>query len=214
MERDPSSYVLVVDDEPAVREYLRRCLEAAGYAVKQAPSAEEALEFMNLGPASVVLCDIRMPGRDGLWLAEQVRSRWPRTAIVMATALDDRETVQKSTAVGAVDYLTKPIAAEHLLRVVGRAMQARNERGSVIDRAIATPLEIDATDENLENGIEAEYALEHPVRCSACREMIKSLKAVRVMRSKVNFTSTLPRRGRILVCPRCSAIMPAELGNF
>jgi CheY-like chemotaxis protein len=214
VEHDPSSYVLVVDDEAVVREFLRRCLEAAGYRVKQAGDAEEAIEIMKNAPAKVVLCDIRMPGHDGLWLAERLRASWPRTAIVMATAIDDRETVRRSSAAGAVDYLTKPIAAEHLLRVVGRAMQARSERGSVVERAIATPLEIDLTEENLEKGIEAEYALEHAVRCTSCREMIKSLKAVRVMRSKVNFTSTLPRRGRIVVCPRCLAILPVELGNF
>ena len=236
MERD--GYVLVVDDESAVRDYMRRCLESSGYPVKQAPSADEALELMQNAPASVVLCDIRMPGHDGLWLAEQLRARWPRTAIIMATALDDRETVRMSTALGAVDYLTKPIAAEHLLQVVGRAVRARTERTALEraaaerpgfddgaqralpDRAapataIVSPLpEIDITDESLEKGIEAEYTLEHTVRCGSCRERINTLKAVRVMRSKVNFTSTLPRRGRILVCPHCLAIMPAELGNF
>jgi len=61
---------------------------------------------------------------------------------------------------------------------------------------------------------EAEYALECPVRCPACGELISTLKAVRVLRSKVNFTSTLPRRGRIIACPRCLAIVPAELSNF
>ena len=231
MERD--GYVLVVDDESAVRDFLRRCLQASGYAVKQAPSADEALELMHMAPASVALCDIRMPGHDGLWLAEQLRAKWPRTAIVMATALEDRETVRQSTALGAVDYLTKPIAAEHLLQVVSRAIRARNER-TALERAATEPVagripsdrvavaaaaaypleEIDITDESLEKGIEAEYTLEHPVRCAACRERVNTLKAVRVMRSKVNFTSTLPRRGRILVCPRCLAIMPAELGNF
>ena len=133
--------LLVVDDEAVVREFLRRCLEATGYPVKQAPDADEALEIMNNTPAAVVVCDIRLPGRDGLWLAEQLRAKWPRTAIVMATAVDDRETVSKSLALGAVDYLTKPISAEHLLHVVNRAMRARIERAAIervaLDRAFA-----------------------------------------------------------------------------
>jgi len=61
---------------------------------------------------------------------------------------------------------------------------------------------------------EAEYALECPIRCPACGELVSSLKAVRLLRAKVNFTSTLPRRGRVITCPRCLAIVPAELSNF
>ncbi len=62
--------------------------------------------------------------------------------------------------------------------------------------------------------VEAEYALETPVRCSACGERVAMLKAVRLIRARVNFTSTLPRRGRVVVCPHCFAIVPAELTNF
>jgi len=66
----------------------------------------------------------------------------------------------------------------------------------------------------LEKRFEAEYALESPVRCPACGERITTVKAVRLLRSKVNFTSTLPRRGRVIACPQCLAIIPAELSNF
>ena len=62
--------------------------------------------------------------------------------------------------------------------------------------------------------IEAEYTLECPVRCPACGERIATLKAVRLIRSQVNFTSTLPRRGRVIACPHCLAVIPAELTNF
>jgi hypothetical protein len=62
--------------------------------------------------------------------------------------------------------------------------------------------------------IEAEYALESPVRCHACGETVSTLKAVRLLRTQVNFTSTLPRRGRVIVCPMCHVMVPAELTNF
>jgi CheY-like chemotaxis protein len=221
--QDPVHYdVLVVDDEDVVREFLKRCLETSGYRVKAASNADEALAAMTATPAAAVLCDIRMPGHDGLWLAERLRAKWPRAAIIMATAVDDHDTVRQSSALGAVDYLTKPIAAEHLMQVVGRALKARTER-SAAERSVAVersvfpsekPIDVDEDDGSLEGGIEAEYTLEHPVRCSSCREKISTLKAVRVMRSRVNFTSTLPRRGRLVVCPKCLAIMPVELGNF
>ena len=211
---DPAAYVLVVDDEPAVREFLRRCLKASGYPVKQAANADEALALMEASPASVVLCDIRMPGRDGLWLAQRVRVKWPRTAIIMATAVDDDDTVRQSSALGAADYLIKPIRAAHLLQVVGRAVRARTERESALERGASSSDEREMTDARLEHGIEAEYTLEHPVKCSACGESISTLRAVRLIRSRVNFTSTLPRRGRIVTCPRCLAIQPVELGSF
>src|SRR5216683_6188025 len=93
---DPSSYVLVVDDESVVRNFLARCLEGWGYTTRKAGSAAEALELMVEKPASLVLCDIRMPGQDGLWLADRLRAHWPHTPVVMATAIDDLETVRES----------------------------------------------------------------------------------------------------------------------
>ena len=61
---------------------------------------------------------------------------------------------------------------------------------------------------------EASYALEIPVRCGRCSEMISEVRVVRMLRTKVNFTSTLPRRGRVLACPRCLTAISGELGNL
>ena len=110
-----------VDDEPPVREFLRRWLEGWGYAVTEAGSAPEALAVMLAEPASIILCDIKMPGHDGLWLAERVRAEWPQTAIIMAIALDDTPTVLKSRDLGAVDYVRKPFGRELLLQALRRA---------------------------------------------------------------------------------------------
>jgi CheY-like chemotaxis protein len=199
-------YVLVVDDEAAVRDYLKRCLEGAGYAVQVAASAAEALEFMMTTPASLVLCDVRMPGQDGLWLTERLHAHWPTTAIVMATAIDDLQTVNQSRELGAVDYISKPIRPDQLLDVVRRAVAGAAEPH--------VPSSEDVGGQELKSSSEAEYTLETPVRCPACGERITTLKAVRLIRAQVNFTSTLPRRGRVLACPCCLAVIPAELTNF
>ena len=61
---------------------------------------------------------------------------------------------------------------------------------------------------------EAEYALESPLSCPHCHQEIASVQVVRLLRGKVNFTSTLPRRGHVIVCPRCQAILSAELGGM
>jgi CheY-like chemotaxis protein len=205
--RANASYVLVVDDDAAVRQLLERCLAADGYTVKHAPDALAALEVMAERPASLVLCDIRMPGHDGLWLAGRLQAEWPSTPIVMVTALDDIRTIQQCREVGAMDYLTKPINRDQLRQVVHRVFpRTTRNPGESGDEQI--PLQ------PLENAIEAEYTLEAPVRCPACGERTNALKAVRLIRARVNFTSTLPRRGRVLACPHCLAIVPAELTNF
>jgi hypothetical protein len=61
---------------------------------------------------------------------------------------------------------------------------------------------------------EASYALEIPVRCGQCHEMISEIRVVRMLRTKVNFTSTLPRRGRVLACSKCLTVISGELGNL
>ena len=115
------TYVLVVDDEAPICRLLTRWLESWGYAVM----AE---------PASIMLCDIRMPGHDGLWLLERVRTRWPQTAIIMATGVDDIETVAKSQREGVVDYVTKPFGRELLLQALRRA-EAALERSTPVPPA-------------------------------------------------------------------------------
>jgi CheY-like chemotaxis protein len=203
------SYILIVDDEAVVRAFLTRCLEAEGYAVKQADGAAEALELLMSEPAAAVLCDIRMPGQDGLWLAERMHTHWPQIPIVMATALDDVQSMRKSRELGAVDYIAKPIKADQLLEVVRRVTAAHVQMNAVADEPIVQ-------DENRrpDATIEAEYTLETPVRCPSCGERVVTLKAVRLIRARVNFTSTLPRRGRVAACPHCLAIVPVELTNF
>src|SRR5688500_11413837 len=122
-----SSYVLVVDDETVVREFLLRCLQRAGYHAKQAGTAGEALEMMVAEPAAAVLCDIRMPGEDGLWLASRLRARWPGVPVVMASAIDDIETIRQTRELGAVDYISKPIKPDQLIDVIRRALAARTD---------------------------------------------------------------------------------------
>jgi hypothetical protein len=58
---------------------------------------------------------------------------------------------------------------------------------------------------------EAEYTLEYPATCPRCGHDVRTLKVARLLRTRVNFVSTLPRRGRVLMCPHCSAIVGAEL---
>src|SRR5260221_14175087 len=79
--------VLVVDDETSVRELMARWLASGGYDVRTAATADEALQCLHEGAPAVALCDIRLPGHDGLWLAHQIRQEAPDTAVIMATGV-------------------------------------------------------------------------------------------------------------------------------
>ncbi len=114
--------VLIVDDENGARDLMARWLESGGYAVTTASSAEEALGRLEASPPAVALCDIRMPGHDGLWLAERIREQYPETAVIMATGVHDAgQTVTKQQ--GVIDYLTKPFGRDRLREAVTRGLE-------------------------------------------------------------------------------------------
>jgi len=116
--------VLIVDDELPIRMLLTRMLKDWGYGVRHVGSAVEAMEVMAAEPADILLCDVKMPEHDGLWLAAQVHAQSPRTAVIMCTGLQDAHTVQTSRRAGAVAYVTKPfnpfLLREALDRAAGR----------------------------------------------------------------------------------------------
>ena len=117
------AYVLVVDDEESIRRLLTRWLSGWGYESKEAANADAAIEIMTAEPADIMLCDVMMPVHDGIWLAEQIRSRWPRTAVIMASSAQDMETVMRMRKQGAVDYVTKPFGREMLRQALQRASE-------------------------------------------------------------------------------------------
>ena len=120
--------VLVVDDELGIRILLTRMLKGWGYGVWHVASATEALQIMEAEPADILLSDVSMPEHDGLWLAEQVHARWPRTAIIMSTAHRDPHTVQTSRKLGAVAYVTKPFMPYVIQEALERVSRANAQR--------------------------------------------------------------------------------------
>jgi response regulator RpfG family c-di-GMP phosphodiesterase len=115
--------VLIVDDENGARDLMARWLESGGYSVTTAASAEEALGRLQDQPSAVALCDIRMPGHDGLWLAEKIRQQFPETAVIMATGVQDVGPAVQTLRQGVIDYLTKPFGRERLREAVTRGLE-------------------------------------------------------------------------------------------
>jgi response regulator RpfG family c-di-GMP phosphodiesterase len=124
------SSILVVDDEAAMRHLVTRWVENAGHSASTAASAEEALRILSRQPPAIALCDVRMPGRDGIWLAERIRRDFPDTAVIMATAARDTDP-RVAEHTGAVDYLVKPFGRDRLKFALERGFdwhQAAAER--------------------------------------------------------------------------------------
>ena len=110
--------VLVVDDDPTLRRVIRCWVESAGFSTREAEDAAEALHLLEQEPAHIAICDVNMPGWSGVWLAEQIRDRFPRTAIIMATAARDVETAIASLRNQVVDYLLKPFDRGRLVEAL------------------------------------------------------------------------------------------------
>lgn len=119
--------VLIVDDQPGLRELLTRWLSGAEYVALKAESAEEALDVLAQSPeVKVVIADVQMPGHGGAWLVDQLRERFPATAVVLATA-DDHVPGTLSLQPGVVGCLVKPLAREALLRAVSTGVKQSDE---------------------------------------------------------------------------------------
>jgi two-component system response regulator MprA len=107
--------VLVVDDEPSVREVLERILKVEGFDVATAADGSEAVRTQAVAPADAVLLDVLMPGIDGLEVCRRMRDTGDRTPVLMLTAREGVGDRVAGLEAGADDYLPKPFALEELL---------------------------------------------------------------------------------------------------
>ena len=132
--------VLVVDDESQIRDLMARWISGDGYQVRQAATAVDALADMQTVRSDIVMCDVHMPGEDGLWLTGQLRALFPETAVVLATS-DRTVPPQISLQPGVVQYLAKPFTREEVLAAVRVAAGWHETAVSEKGRAkVVTPL--------------------------------------------------------------------------
>ncbi len=115
--------ILVVDDEPIVRESIRDWLKNAGYEVATAETGEEALEMMKKQDFGVVVLDVRLPGKTGLRVLREIKAVKPGIKSIIITAYPTEEFAEEAKLLGAVDYLVKPIAPDDLERLIRETLQ-------------------------------------------------------------------------------------------
>ena len=126
-----AAHLLVVDDERPLREGLARYLRGRGFVVDEAADGTEALAALGRERFAVVICDILMPGVNGLDVAKQAAAGDADLAIVMLTAVNDAASAKAALQSGALEYLLKPMELDDLGRAVDRAL---HKRDLLIDR--------------------------------------------------------------------------------
>jgi len=119
--------ILIVDDDEVVRDAIGMVLSEEGYDCQSASGAEAALAVVKELDPHLVISDMKMPGKDGLWLLDRLRRERPDTAVVMLTAYGDTEAAVECLRRGATDYLLKPPKASDLLRSMERALSRRRD---------------------------------------------------------------------------------------
>lgn len=123
------SEILVVDDEPGIRELMREILEEEGFEVRMAENGVAARAALDAKVPDLVLLDIWMPDVDGVTLLKEWKSQGRLTMpVVMMSGHGTVHTAVEATRLGAFDYLEKPVSYKHLLETVKKAMDSRRAR--------------------------------------------------------------------------------------
>ncbi|HSF59720.1 MAG TPA: sigma-54 dependent transcriptional regulator, partial [Candidatus Binatia bacterium] len=115
--------ILVVDDDPDIREVLADRLDSLGYRVLTAANGAEGLEAFERHSPHLVLLDIEMPGMNGLEMLAEIRKREHDTAIIMITAYGTIERAVEAMKEGAYDFIPKPFEPDHVALIVAKALE-------------------------------------------------------------------------------------------
>src|SRR5215813_9632327 len=114
--------ILVIDDERAIRRFLRAALVEEGYDLIEAATAQEALGLAAARTPSLVVLDLGLPDMDGLDLLRRLRE-WLRAPVIVLSAREGKNDKVTTLDAGADDYLTKPFAVEELLARIRVALR-------------------------------------------------------------------------------------------
>lgn len=115
--------ILIVDDDPIVLHSCKRVFEAEGFEVCMVPSADKALEVMKNKTFDILLIDVKMPERDGMYLMRAVKKQWPEVPIVVMSGYPTPETIAEGLRLGAEEFIAKPFTPDELLKIVRQVLQ-------------------------------------------------------------------------------------------
>jgi two-component system KDP operon response regulator KdpE len=117
--------VLVIDDEPAIRRFLRTSLDAQGYVVLEAETGETGLAMLQRNAVDVLVLDLGLPGIDGLTVLKRLRDGGSTVPVIVLSSRDDETGKVTALDIGADDYVTKPFGMDELLARIRAAVRHR-----------------------------------------------------------------------------------------
>jgi two-component system KDP operon response regulator KdpE len=117
--------VLVIDDEPPIRRFLRTSLSAQGYSILEAEDGESGLAMLSRNAIDIVVLDLGLPGIDGLEVLKRLREGGSSIPVIVLSSRDDEKGKVAALDLGADDYVTKPFGMEELLARIRAAMRHR-----------------------------------------------------------------------------------------
>lgn len=161
--------ILVVDDERAIRDFFSETLREEGYEVLSAGGGDEASAIIREENVQIAICDIKMPGMDGLELLRYIRDVSPETVVILVTAYASVETAVNALRSGAFDYFLKPLIFEDIITKISR---------------IDEYLKVKRENQNLRQEVEAQYDFQNMIAKS------KLMDAVFTMIRKISATAS------------------------
>src|SRR5215471_7525669 len=162
--------VLIVDDEPGIRQSLSGVLEDEGFEITTAASGEECLQAFERRLYTCVLLDVWLPGIDGLETLAWLKANYPDTSVVMISGHGSIDTAVRATKLGAFDFIEKPLSLEKTVLAVKNAIRQR---------------ELETTNSELQAKLERSYV------------MIGGSVPMRALRQQIAYAA--PTSGRVLI---------------
>ena len=195
----PTIRALIADDARAVRVALTANLTKAGFEVESVPTAEEGLELLGQEHFDVVLTDVRMPGRGGMWLAEQALQLYPDLILIVMTGHGRVEDAVEAMRFGATDYVIKPVSKDEILMILSRALEGRALRAEV---------------QNLRDVVQAHFGFENIVGTTPVMQAVyEQVQAVAPTRTLVLLNGETGT-GKELIAHAIHAQSPREDAGF
>jgi CheY-like chemotaxis protein len=124
MNAKPSQCVLVVDDDPGVRDVIRSMLESAGYTVLMAENGKEAIRLLKTERADLILTDLVMPEQEGIETIKTLRREYPEIKVIAMSGAFGGDYLRIASYLGAHATLAKPIQMEKLLALVRETLES------------------------------------------------------------------------------------------
>jgi DNA-binding response OmpR family regulator len=177
-------HILVVEDEPAIADFLQRGLKAEGYSVTAAADGNDAARLARSGEADLMILDLMLPGRDGIDVLAEVREARPQLPVIVLTARTETDKKVAVLDLGATDYVTKPFSFEELAARVRAHLRDRDEASStrlelgdirmdLVGRRVergGTPIRLTTTEFDL-----LAFFMRHPRQVIARRELLQAV---------------------------------------